>query len=183
MDLPSRLIAVLFTQAEPRPRAWLTTKLAISATELADALPVAQSRLQEAGLNLLDTGEDLALGTTPEAASLIESLLAAERNGDLSQAALETLTIVLYLGPISRAKIEYWRGVNSAFTLRLLALRGLIERSPDPNDSRSYLYRPTVDALAKLGVGEVCALPEYNSIRQEIAKICPSENESVESQN
>ena len=61
-----------------------------------------------------------------------KSFVKEELTEDLTPASLETLSIVAYLGPISRVRIEYLRGVNSSVILRSLMIRGLIERFADP---------------------------------------------------
>ncbi len=74
------------------------------------------------------------------------------------------MTIVLYRGPIARSQIDYIRGVNSTFTLRNLLIRGLIERIPNPKDSRGFLYRPTFDLMNHLGITRIENLPEYAKV-------------------
>jgi segregation and condensation protein B len=83
-------------------------------------------------------------------------------------AGLETLSIVLYLGPVSRSEIDYIRGVNSNFILRNLLMRGLVERIEHETDKRSLKYRPTFELLSFLGIGSVEELPEYETTRAEI---------------
>jgi segregation and condensation protein B len=74
---------------------------------------------------------------------------------DLGKAGLETLSIILYQGPISRAEIDYIRGVNSNFILRNLLIRGLIERVENPHDQRSFLYKPTLELISYLGLSKI----------------------------
>ena len=108
------------------------------------------------------------LGTSKELSSLIEKLTRDELNRDLGKAGLETLSIILYQGPITRAEIDYIRGVNSQFVVRNLLVRGLIERVDNPKDARSFLYKTTLDLLSLLGVSKIEDLPEYANIRAEI---------------
>ena len=74
------------------------------------------------------------------------------------------------MGPISRSDLEYIRGVQSSFILRALSVRGLIERVENPTDKRAYLYRPTINLLAHLGVKKVEDIPKYFEFRDEIEK-------------
>ena len=60
------------------------------------------------------------LGTSAEASTLIEKLTKEELNRDLGKASLETLSIIMYQGPIKRSQIDYIRGVNSTFILQKL---------------------------------------------------------------
>jgi segregation and condensation protein B len=86
----------------------------------------------------------------------------------LGKAGLETLAIILYQGPISRADIDYIRGVNSQFIVRNLLIRGLIERVDNPTDARSFLYKTTLDLLSHLGISKIQDLPEYDQVRRDI---------------
>ncbi len=79
------------------------------------------------------------------------------------------LAIILYKGPSTRAQIDYIRGVNTSSTIRTLAARGLVERIPNPNDAREYLYRATSELIAYLGVTEATNLPDYGKITSELA--------------
>ncbi len=79
------------------------------------------------------------------------------------------MAIILYRGPSTRAQIDYIRGVNTASTLRNLLARGLLERTGNPDDAREYLYRPTVELLAHLGVTEGKELPDYATIVAELS--------------
>src|SRR5690606_35907752 len=83
---------------------------------------------KDSGIVVVFDGEEVALGTHPEASALVEKLQKEEFSRDLGRAGLETLAIVLYKGPISRREIDHIRGVNSGFILRSLMVRGLIER-------------------------------------------------------
>jgi len=108
------------------------------------------------------------LGTAPEMGELIEALIKEELSKDLGKAGLETLSIVLYRGPISRSKIDYIRGVSSTFILRNLLVRGLVERVSNPDDQRSFLYKPTFELLSYLGISRIEDLPEYDAVKQEL---------------
>ncbi|KKQ40457.1 MAG: Segregation and condensation protein B [Candidatus Moranbacteria bacterium GW2011_GWC2_37_73] len=112
-------------------------------------------------LSLLVKGEEVQLVSNPENAEFIEGLVKSELQDSLSNAAMEVVSIIAYRGPISKTEIEAIRGVNCAYTLRNLLLRGLIERNDNPNDSRGYVYAITFDFLKKLGIESVKNLPEY----------------------
>jgi segregation and condensation protein B len=87
---------------------------------------------------------------------------------DLGKAGLETLSIVLYQGPLSRSEIDYIRGVNSQFIMRNLLIRGLVEKVDNPVDRRSFLYKPTLALLGYLGVSTVTDVPDYETVRKNI---------------
>lgn len=123
------------------------------------------------GMRVTRDGGRVALSTAPEAAALIETMRRDELDGPLGRAGLETLAIVMYRAPVSRADIEYIRGVNVSSTLRSLMMRGLIERIENPEDARSYLYRPTVELPAYLGVESVDALPDFAKVTEELGVV------------
>ena len=113
-------------------------------------------------------GDEIMLATAPEYGTLVESLIKEELSKDLGKAGMETLAIVLYLGPVSRSRIDYIRGVHSHFILRNLLVRGLVEKIPHPEDKRAFLYRPTIDLLRHLGIARAEDLPDYNTVREEV---------------
>jgi segregation and condensation protein B len=117
---------------------------------------------------LLEKENEITLGTAPELSKLIEDLQKEELNKDLSKASLETLSIVLYKNGVSRAEIDYIRGVNSSFTLRALSVRGLVEKTMDAKDNRRYIYKPSFELLSFMGVKSVEELPEYAEVKNGI---------------
>ena len=168
MELPQKIEAILFWKAEPVSVKKLASLLGADAAAVKTAIAELAQSLQGRGLALVQTDEEVMLGTAKELAPLIEQLTKEELARDLGKAGLETLSIVLYQGPISRADIDYIRGVNSQFILRALLVRGLIERVDNPGDARSFLYKATLDALAHLGVSKITDLPEYEAVRADI---------------
>lgn len=162
MELSKAISAVLFYQAEPISEKRLATLLKVSPGDIRTALDELEGKLRETGITLLRKDDEVTLGTRAEASTLIEAITKEELSRDLSKASLETLAIILYRGPVTRGDIDYIRGVNSTFILRNLLIRGLIERVENPNDQRSFLYRPTFAMLEYMGVSRVEELPEYD---------------------
>ena len=106
-----------------------------------------------------------------------------ELNKELSKASLETLSIILYKNGVSRAEIDYIRGVNSSFTLRALSVRGLIEKTIDTKDNRRYIYKPSFDTLSFMGIKSAEELPDYREVNNSIqvaAKNLEEENKMEE---
>ena len=58
--------------------------------------------------------------------------------------------------------------MNSSFTLRALSIRGLVEKTPDPKDSRRYIYKPSFELLSFMGVKSVEELPDYSEVNNGI---------------
>lgn len=168
----------MFYQAEPMTVKRLSTLLKRSEGEVRDALRVLEERLLPTGLRLLSLTDEVVLGTAPEASAFIEAITKEELSKDLSKASLETLAIVLYKGPITRAEIDYIRGVNSTFILRNLLVRGLVEKVDNPADQRSFLYRPTFQLLEFMGVANTESLPEYEATMTALAQFVSVKEEA-----
>jgi segregation and condensation protein B len=177
--LISVLESILFVSGEPVKKSKLLKILAIENEKLEEVLKIVGEKYQslQGGLTLLSKGEELQLVSKAENAEFVESLVKNELQDALSNAAMEVVSIIAYRGPISKAEIEAIRGVNCAYTLRNLLLRGLIERNDNPNDSRGYVYVISFDFLKKLGVEDVKKLPEYGilSVDERINSIIPKE--------
>ncbi|NBV77076.1 hypothetical protein EBR66_02875 [bacterium] len=166
--LSNKIEALLFSEGGSLSRKKLAQILQCTDAELISALQILKSRLT-GGLALIDTGAEVTLAVAPETTPLIEEVYAIERDKEIGDAGLEVLSVLLYKGPSTRATIDYIRGVNSSFSVRALLARGLIERVHNPEDSREYLYRPSVELMAHLGATESSELPEYASILAELA--------------
>jgi segregation and condensation protein B len=162
------LEALFFIHGEPLTYKKIQSVLGIEArkdldtliTELAERLAH-----DERGLQIISDKEKIQLATKPAFNGILETFVKEEISEELSPASVEALSIISYLGPISRAKLEYLRGVNSSVILRSLTIRGLVERFPDPEHPAIFLYRPTFDLMKHLGVQEKEALPEYEKFQ------------------
>lgn len=172
-NLLSKIEAVLFAYGEPISIDRLSKILNITSTELETAIKDFETELakQERGINLIKNTGKIQLATKPELAGLLEDIIKQEFTEDLTPAALETLSIIAYAGPISRADIEYIRGVNSSFTMRNLLLRGLVERTIDPKRANAYIYTASFDLIKRLGILKVEDLPDYEKYKQMVKNL------------
>ncbi len=163
VGLPETLEALLFVVGEPVPVETLARACRASVDDVRNALRGLEEILQSSrrGLRVLSAPEGVQLVTAPECAAAVEDFLKAGMRSPLTPAAAETLAIVAYRGPIHRAAVEAIRGVHSSFTLRQLALRGLVERTVRATDSRVYLYQIRAAFLRHLGIASVEELPDY----------------------
>lgn len=183
-ELEQKLEAVLFYKGEPVKRAVLAKAVGVSEQQVVNAIHDLQTNLEGRGIRLVSEGEYVGLATAPEVSELIAALRKEELEGPLGKAGLETLAIVIYKGPLSRAEIDYIRGVNSSSILRSLTMRGLIEKVDNPKDKRSYLYRATPELPAALGLSSLQEAPEFEKIQEEIATILEEkEKEDLEEAN
>ena len=181
----AKIESILLFKNEPVSLKWLAKTTKLSEEQVEQALETLKSELSERGVALQRKDEQIRLSTHPEMAETIEELTREELSRDLGKAGLETLSIIIYAGPIARSELDYIRGVNSQFILRNLLVRGLVERVTSPNDKRSFLYRPTFDLLSHLGLTNVKEMPEYEAVKAEIAAINEQakQSDSEEEQN
>lgn len=168
MNIESKIEAILFYKAEPVKIKELAKMLGEDEQSVKNNISILEKSLEGRGLCLIYNNDSVMLATSPLAKGLVEKLLKEDLEKDLGKAGLETLSIVLYMGPIKRSEIDYIRGVNSTFILRNLLIRDLVERVDNPEDQRSFLYRPTFNLLSHLGVSRVEDLPEYVKTRADL---------------
>jgi len=174
------LEALLFLHGEPVSYKKIATVLAIEETAVAALVDAFKEKLQadDRGLHLVIDKEKVQMATKPAFGTLLEAFVKEELTEELSGASLEALAIIAYLGPISRARIEYLRGVNSIVILRSLVLRGLVERFPDPQHPSGFIYAVTFDFLKHLGFDASKALPDYEKF-QKLLEVFETKNTPV----
>lgn len=158
--------SILFMHGTPVTWARLEKICEITRHELQDIVESLRTSYEErsAGLRILVVEDRIQMVTHPDCAEVIEKFKRRDLTGELSNAALEVLAIVAYRGPLSKPDVEAVRGVNCAFTLRNLLLRGLVERVDHPRDQRTKLYRTTIDLVRSLGYQTIEELPYYNEL-------------------
>lgn len=165
------LEAILFVYGEALKISRIAELLAVTEEEVGKGLSTLKDEMksQNRGLDLIISGDKAMLVTKPELGEIVQKLVKDEFDSELTPAALETLSIVSYLGPISRAEIDYIRGVNSSFILRNLMIRGLIQKDQtknlDSKFSNSTQYDITFDFLRHIGVNSREELPEHEKYR------------------
>lgn len=158
MTLEQQIEGVLFYKATPMKKAALQKMFNCTDEELNEALSALHERLREGGTRLILLDNTIELVTAPELDELIESLRKDELQRDIGKAGAETLAIILYRGPISRAAIDRIRGVNSSYILRNMMVRGLIEKT---GDQREIRYTITTELMAHLGITNPRELPHF----------------------
>lgn len=165
--LAKHIEALLFALGKPLSRTELAR--AFGAGEgLEDALALLAQQNHSRGIVLVDDGTMVELRTSPEVSQTLERIRHDEQSRDIGKAGLETLSAVLYRGPLTRSEIDFIRGVNSSQILRTLTMRGLVRRVANPKDERSFLYEATTELLGQLGVAHARDLPEYSDVQQKL---------------
>nr|WP_258074138.1 SMC-Scp complex subunit ScpB [Arthrobacter sp. Y81] len=97
-----------------------------------------------------------------EFADVVGGFVLEGQTARLTQAALETLAVIAYRQPVSRARVSAIRGVNVDSVVRTLLQRGLIEDSGTDPESGAILYRTTSYFLERMGIGSVAELPQLS---------------------
>lgn len=179
MNLDAKIEAILFWKGESVSIKKLAELLGSDESEVNAGIDALERNLTDRGLQLVRKDDEVMLGTHKDASEIIEKLFKDELVKDLGKAGLETLSIILYRGPVARKDIDYIRGVNSQFIVRNLLIRGLIERVQSDSDQRQFLYKPTFELLAYLGISKLEDLPEYSEVRKEIDNHANSDKEQI----
>lgn len=166
--LKSIIESILFISGEPVKISKLVKLTGAKKPEVENALLALENDYAGGrGITILKKEDEVQMATSPENSSIASDLLKSDMQENLSRAALEVISIVAYRGPISRADIEAIRGVNSSFTLRSLLIRGLVERTENPRDARSYLYKISFDFLRHLGINDIRRLPDWEILSKD----------------
>ena len=125
----------------------------------ADAL-AEEYTLQRRGFELREVAGGWRLFTRAELAPVVERFVLEGQVARLSRAALETLAVVAYKQPVSRARVAAIRGVSVDGVMRTLASRGLVEEAGHDPSGTATLYRTTPLLLERLGLSSLEELPE-----------------------
>ena len=168
-SLTAALEAILFAAGDPVPAERIAKVLGeeeAHVLEAADAL-AAQYAERNSGIRLLRLDRNLQLCSAPAYSELVTRALEQRKPPRLSAAALEVLSVVAYFQPVTRAYIDQIRGVDSSYTVGVLAERGLIEPCGKLEvPGRPTLYR-TGDAFLRTmnirSLDELPALPDVGT--------------------
>jgi len=163
MDIKLTIESLLFAAGEPLSVERLSKIVNAKEEKVKEALKELKEEFQNQnrGIRLINNNEEWLMVTAPESTSFIQKLKKEVIEGDLSPASQETLAIIAYRGPITRAGINEIRGVDSSYILHHLLLRGLIERSVHTEKYKAYLYNASFEFLQHLGINNVQELSQY----------------------
>lgn len=135
----------------------------------APAVDDASTAIKSAGFSATPRGFELRniaggwrIYSRAEFADIVGAFVLEGQTARLTQAALETLAVIAYRQPVSRARVSAIRGVNVDSVVRTLTQRGLIEDSGTDPESGAILYRTTSYFLERMGIGSVAELPQLS---------------------
>lgn len=166
--LQSQILSILFVASKPVSLKDLQDTLEITDEELRAAVASLVANNATSGIIVLSLGDKLQLASSPDNSSQVKKFLSLELREKLTDAALETLAIILYKQPVSKAEIENIRGVNSQYSIRHLLIRGLIEKIQSPSDKRMQLYKTTLEFMQHLGIKDMKDLPDFEELTKNI---------------
>ncbi len=155
---------VLLAQVTERPTDEVVAALRALAEEYDEA---------ERGFELRNVAGGWRYYTREEYAAVVEGFVLEGQQARLTQAALETLAVVAYRQPVSRARVSAVRGVNVDGVMRTLLGRGLIEDAGQDGEGGSILYRTTSYFLERLGLRSIDDLPELAPFLPEVDAMDP----------
>lgn len=166
-NLKAAIEAILFASGDPVP----AERIALVLDEQPErVMAMAQELMAEyderqRGIRLVRLNDSFQLHSAPEYAQPITRVLEQRRAPKLTQTSLEVLAIVAYFQPVTRAYIEQIRGVDSSYTVGVLAERGMIEPCGHLEAvGRPTLYRTTELFLRNMGVSSLEELPPLPEI-------------------
>lgn len=158
--------SLLFQAGEPLSVTRLARLIDVSEKEIEAALVELGDDFERMtrGLAILRQGKNVQMVSAPGNGVFVRKLVSEEMEGNLSRVAMETLAIVAYRGPIARPQIEEIRGVNCSHILRVLMMRGLIEKIRQKNGGRLARYQATMEVLKHLGLASGEDLPRFEEL-------------------
>ncbi|MCC9144994.1 MULTISPECIES: SMC-Scp complex subunit ScpB [unclassified Arthrobacter] len=162
--------AVLMVVDEPAAPALLASVIGVPETEVLAALTELQQEYDgytgggpegaPRGFELRDVAGGWRIFSRADYAPVVSKFVLEGQSARLSQAALETLAVIAYRQPVSRARVSAIRGVNVDSVVRTLVQRGLIVDAGTEPETGSLLYRTTPYFLERLGLGSLDELPQ-----------------------
>jgi segregation and condensation protein B len=171
--LDAALEALLLVVDAPTDEVALAAALGESAERVTQRLVVLAEGYRRAnrGIDLRRVGEGWRFYTRDRYAPFVERLLLGGQRTRLTRAALETLAVVAYRQPVTRARVAAVRGVNCDGVLRTLLARGLVEEAGVDPETQGTLFRTTDMFLERLGLGSLDELPPIAPLLPEVDAI------------
>ncbi len=160
VDSPVTVEALATATGQPVYR--IATKLQAMADELTE---------RESGIDLRKTGEGWRMYTRARFAPYVEKLLLDGARSKLTRAALETLAVVAYRQPVTRARVSAVRGVNVDAVMRTLLARGLITEAGADDDTGAATFATTELFLERLGLTSLADLPDIAPLLPDVDSI------------
>jgi segregation and condensation protein B len=172
-DFRAALESLLLVVDSPASEELLAATLEQSVERVTAALRALAIEYDERnrGIDLRRVGDGWRFYTRDTYAPYVEKMLLDGQRAKLTRAALETLAVISYRQPVTRARIAAVRGVNVDGVVRTLLARGLIEESASEGEGQGNLYRTTELFLERLGLSSLKDLPALAPLLPEVDSI------------
>ena len=164
-ERPGIIEAILFVAGDAVDRTELAKAMNLTEEELSEALVTLEStyNFDRRGLRMLQFGEHVQLTTRPDYAPYVEHLLQPVQRQSLSQAIMETLAVIAYKQPVTKAEVEQIRGVKCDYSIQSLTGKGLIQEAGRKEAlGRPILYATTDAFLRHFCISSLDELPEID---------------------
>ena len=180
-ELRPALEAVLMVADQPLDQVTLATAVGYPVTEVSQELAALAGAYDEQGrgFELRNVAGGWRFYTRDAYASVVEKFVLDGQQARLTQAALETLAVVAYKQPVSRARVSAVRGVNVDGVMRTLLTRGLVEEAGTDHETGAHLYRTTSYFLERIGLTSLADLPDLAPFLPDMADLEGDLEESV----
>ena len=166
-ELERLLEAVLFAAGEPVPASRLAYVAEVDESEVHEAARALMDRLsfERRGVRMVRLEDSYQLCSAGEYSGFVTKALETRKPPKLSAAQIETLTVIAYYQPATRAYVDQIRGVDSSYSVSALLTKKLIEESGRLNvPGRPILYRTTPDFLRTFGLSSLDELPQIDKM-------------------
>jgi segregation and condensation protein B len=166
-QLQRAIEAILFAAGEPVEISRLAMTLESDEVDIVAAADALADRLafERRGIRILKLEQSYQMASSSEMADFVTKALETRKPPKLSASQLETLTIVAYYQPTTKAVVEQIRGVDSSYSITALMNKKLIEEAGRLNvPGRPIQYRTTVDFLRTFGISSLEELPEIEKV-------------------
>jgi segregation and condensation protein B len=160
-EIERSIEAILMVVEEPVSEVILAQIIEVPTEQILEALARISSECEERrrGYSLKQIAGGWRFYSHPDLAPLVEKFVLDGQQAKLTQAALETLAVIAYRQPISRARVSAIRGVNVEAVMKTLVTRGLVEECGIEHETGAILYRTTHYFLERIGLNRVEDLP------------------------
>jgi segregation and condensation protein B len=151
--------AILMVVDEPVTELTLASVLEVTVDQVVDALEKLVPSYEDRGFTLKAINGGWRFYSHPDCSAVVEKFVLDGQQNRLTQAALETLAVIAYRQPVSRARVSAIRGVNVEAVMKTLITRGLVEEFGVENETGAILYKTTSYFLERLGLNSLTDLP------------------------
>lgn len=159
LELEHSIEAILMVIDEPVNEETLAKVLDSTVEQIVSALSSLARSYENNGFELRQVSGGWRFYSRPQYSTVVERFVLDGQQSRLTQAALETLAVIAYRQPVSRARVSAIRGVNVEAVMKTLVTRGLVEEFGLEQETGAILYRTTTYFLERLGLNSLTDLP------------------------